>query len=725
MLALIVLQVARSLRPNAAGPVLHANTCSNSSVTQKWDFSHTDGEIQQHGTNQLCVDIDGYSTANMGTLQVFACHPKDKNPEHQNQAWSMDAAAKTIKATGSAKGKCIDVSNFGSDGSGSIVWTYDCTGTANQQWSYDATTGMLHSLQTGSHVSLCLDSGAVPPPPRPCSVAANANLPWCDSTLPTEVRLKDLVDRILPEEIVGLFSNGDGGVPSMHIPRYQWWSEALHGVGHSPGVTFSGDTPNATSFPQVITTGSTFNNTLFGMIGDAISTEARAFNNVGHAGNTFWTPNVNIFRDPRWGRGQETPGEDPTHNADYAAHFVPGMQGGVAPKYIKASSCLKHYFAYNLENWGGVDRHHFNAIVDEQDLVDTYLPPFQSGVQRGNASGLMCSYNAVNGVPSCANKPYLNGVLREKWGFDGYVTSDCGAVNDVQNNHKYTHNGDNTSFVVLDAGMDIDCGGFLGQNLGKAIADGAVTKATWGTALTNLFRVRMRVGQFDPVKAQPYLAYGLDKIDTPAHQELALEAAKQGVVLLKNTAATLPLDAAAIETVAVVGPLADNGAVLLGNYEGTPPYEITVAAGVGAEGVAVTTVPGVPSVSSTDTSGIAAAVAAAKGAQATIIVAGLDQSQESEGHDRTVLTMPGAQNELIAAVAAAAKGPVVLVLLCGGAVDVSAHVANAKIGAILWAGYPGQSGGAAIGETLFGRNNPSGKLTQTWCVARWAVLLFY
>ena len=355
--------------------------------------------------------------------------------------------------------------------------------------------------------------------------------------------------------------------------------------------------------------------------------------------------------------------------------------------------------------------------VDEQDLTDTYLPPFQSGVQRGNASGLMCSYNSVNGVPSCGNKAYLNGKIRKEWGFDGYVTSDCGAVSDVQNNHHYTKTGDNTSFVVLDAGMDSDCGGFLNSNLGKAISDGAVTKSTWGPALTNLFRVRMRLGQFDPIAQQPYLAYGLDKINSAPHQALAYEAARQGLVLLKNTAKTLPLNEVVVETVAVVGPLADNGDVMLGNYHGTPPFKISVASGMGAAGVGVTIEAGLKSVSDSSTDAIPMAVAAAAAADATIIVAGLDQSQESEGHDRTVITMPGAQDELITKVAAAAKGPVVLVLLSGGAIDVSAHVANPKIGAILWGGYPGQSGGTAIAETLFGRNNPSGKLTQTWCVS--------
>merc|ERR1712137_1064968 len=210
------------------------------------------------------------------------------------------------------------------------------------------------------------------------------------------------------------------------------------------------------------------------------------------------------------------------------------MQEGEDPNYIKASSCLKHFAAYNLENWGGADRHHFDAKVTEQDLADTYYPPFEAGVKKGKASGMMCSYNSVNGVPSCANKPMLNGVARGEWGFDGYITSDCGAVNDVFAKHQYETDADKVSKLVLEAGMDSDCGGFLGGHMQSSINAGVTTKADYDAALTNMFRVRMRLGHFDPAASQPYMQYGVDRINTPAHQQLALEAARQGIVLLKS-----------------------------------------------------------------------------------------------------------------------------------------------------------------------------------------------
>mmetsp|Transcript_57174 Transcript_57174/g.122822 ORF Transcript_57174/g.122822 Transcript_57174/m.122822 type:complete len:740 (-) Transcript_57174:188-2407(-) len=561
-------------------------------------------------------------------------------------------------------------------------------------------------------VSAALFSAGLAADGRPCDVAPGKGQPWCDATKSLDDRVADLVSRIPEKDVVGLFANGASGVPELNIPAYQWWSEALHGVGKSPGVTFSGKTPSATSFPQVITTASSFNTTLFRAIGSAISTEARAFNNQGHAGNTFWTPNINIYRDPRWGRGQETPGEDPVLNGEYAANFVPGMQDGEDPNHIKSSACLKHFAAYSLENYQGMDRHHFDAQVSQQDLEDTYFPAFKTGIQKGNASGLMCSYNAVNGVPSCANTGLLNGLARKEWGFDGYITSDCGAVEDVFSNHKYDPSADHVVTDVLEAGMDSDCGAFLGKHMQDAITTGVVSKDDFNAALTNMFRVRMRLGHFDPVDTQPYLKYGVDKINTPDHQELALEAARQGIVLLKNDGGALPLDASKVKKIAIIGPHANATTTMQGNYQGVAPYLISPAEGL--QKFAEISVQHGCDVDSKDTSGIAPAADAAADADVTVLFIGIDQSQEKEGHDRSNITLPGVQYQLIDAVAAKAKGPVVLVVMSGGAVDVADAKGDSRIASIVWAGYPGQSGGQAIAEILFGAVNPSGRLTQTW-----------
>jgi beta-glucosidase-like glycosyl hydrolase len=448
---------------------------------------------------------------------------------------------------------------------------------------------------------------------------------------------------------------------------------------------------------------------MWNTIGKTIATEARAFNNAGHAGLTFWTPNINIFRDPRWGRGQETPGEDPFLNAEYAANFVTGMQVGEDPNYVKASACCKHYAAYSLEDWGGVDRHHFDGNVTDQDWADTYLPAFQSCIQRGRGS-IMCSYNANNGVPSCADHHLLTDDLRTSWGFNMYVTGDCGAVDDVQYTHDYTSNVADTCAAVLKAGLNVDCGGFLQAHLQEALNAKTVTEDDLNLRLTDLFSVQMRLGMFDPAASQPYKQIQPSAINTPTNQALALRAAQEGLVLLKNNG-VLPLSKTNVKTIAVSGPNADAPSTLQGNYYGNAPYLITPRAGL-ATYATVNYTQGC-SMSGTSTSGIDAAVTAAKNADATVIVVGLDQSQEAEGHDRTSIAFPGVQSSLLSQVSAGARGPVIVVLMSGSSVDISALVSSPDVDAILWVGYPGQSGGTAIAQVIFGDVNPSGRLPFT------------
>lgn len=550
---------------------------------------------------------------------------------------------------------------------------------------------------------------------NPCLLDPLKSTDVCDVNLANVARIRALLTLLLPDEKAGLLSNNAKGVSRLNIPAYQWWSEALHGIGGSPGVTFNGSTPFATSFPQVVTTSSSFNTTLFSLIGDAIGTEGHAFFNEHHAGLTFWTPNINIFRDPRWGRGQETPGEDPTLTAAYAAAFTGSFQGGGSfPKYLKASSCCKHYSAYDLEDWEGVDRHHFNAVVSKQDQNDTYFPAFQSCVQRGQVSSIMCSYNAVNGVPSCVNSDLLNGQLRQDWGFEGYITSDCQAVDDVKNAHHYTTSNDSTIVDSLSAGMDSDCGNFFENHLGGCIADGTCSNSVLDPALENLFGVQFRLGLFDPLENQPYSKLGVSDINTPKHQQLALEAAEQGIVLLKNDPIVLPLNPSKGEKMAVVGPNANATETLLGNYEGNAPYRITVFEGVSRFVTDPVYEPGCANVNCGSTDQFSSAAQAAENADCVILVVGLDQTVEKEGLDRYDISLPGEQEALIEVVASAAKKPIILVVMGGGCVDLSAAKANKNVGAILWTGYPGQSGGNAIARTLFGLNVPSGRLTQTF-----------
>ena len=423
---------------------------------------------------------------------------------------------------------------------------------------------------------------------RPCSTPPFSTHPYCNASLPFNTRTYDLVNRIGNISLPRLLSNLDSGVPSLGIEAYEWWNEALHGVGESPGVSFTGTTPFATVFPEPILTSSSFNRTLFRAIGEAISTEARGFANAGHAGLSFWTPNVNIFRDPRWGRGQETPGEDPTLTSHYAEDFVLGMQGGFLPAYLKVAVTLKHFLAYSLEHdpLTNITRHNFNAIVSSADLADTYLPAFEAGVKLGGAAGLMCSYNAVNGVPSCANTEFLTTVLRGEWGFDGYITSDCGAVFDVETNHHYTSSRAATIDAVLNSGMDSDCGPIPGfsfydlylPSILKDLKNKHERVEGVKRAARRLFRVRMRLGEFDPVAKQPYLQIKTDAIDSPEHRALAHDAARQGLVLLKDSTLALPLPRSA--AIAVIGPLANQSDVMLGNYHGIPSSLVSVFAGL-------------------------------------------------------------------------------------------------------------------------------------------------
>eukprot|EP01121_Diplochlamys_sp_Union-15-3_P018262 TRINITY_DN661_c0_g1_i1.p1 TRINITY_DN661_c0_g1~~TRINITY_DN661_c0_g1_i1.p1 ORF type:complete len:885 (-),score=214.53 TRINITY_DN661_c0_g1_i1:67-2721(-) len=669
---------------------------------QQWVI-HPDDLTIRLKSDDKCVDISNYGTSDGSNVWLFSCHTQDKDPAHQNQEWRYDATKKTFVST--LSGKCLDVNAYGTS-PGTNVQIWDCTGNANQEWYINQTDSTIRGVASG----LCLDAGSSYPPP--CSQQPEINYPYCNYNLPIADRVKDLVSRIPLNEKIGLFENGASPVPSQRLPGYQWWSEALHGVAGSPGVSFSGATPFATSFPQIIGMGASFNMDLVHRMGVAIGTEGRAMNNLGNAGLTFWAPNINIIRDPRWGRGQETPGEDPFLTSSYVVNFVTGLQNDpMDPNHLKVSSCCKHYAAYDLENWHGMDRYHFNAICTEQDLADTYFPAFHSCVQQGKASGVMCSYNAVNGVPSCASQDLLNNRLRAQWGFYGYITSDCGAVDCVYNAHHYSKTPEDTCKDVLSAGMDIDCGSFLPSNLNSALSKGIVTQQNVDNALINLFTVQMRLGLFDPVSKQPFKSLNASSVNSPAHQALALEASRQSIVLLKNTNNALPLDKSKVKTIAVIGPNAAATSTMQGNYYGNAPYLISPTSGL-SKYATVKYVKGCD-IASSDTSGFAAACSAAQTSDATVIVIGLDQSQESEGNDRTILALPGVQNQLVSHVASCSKNPVTVVVMTGGPVDISAQRDAQNVGSILWVGYPGQSGGQAIAEVIFGDYNPGGRLPYT------------
>ncbi|XP_073118608.1 LOW QUALITY PROTEIN: beta-xylosidase/alpha-L-arabinofuranosidase 2-like [Henckelia pumila] len=552
-----------------------------------------------------------------------------------------------------------------------------------------------------------------------CDVSSNPglkNLSFCDSSLDLKTRVSDLVSRLTLQEKIGWLVNGAKGVNRLGIPNYQWWSEALHGVSYvGPGTKFSGLVPGATSFPQVLLTAATFNESLFESIGKVVSTEARAMYNVGLAGLTFWSPNINIFRDPRWGRGQETPGEDPVLSSKYGAAYVRGLQqrDDGDKERLKVAACCKHYTAYDLDNWKGFQRYNFDAVVTKQDMDDTFQPPFKSCVLDGNVASVMCSYNQVNGKPTCGDPDLLAGVIRGQWNLNGYIVTDCDSLNEMFYTQKYTKTPEETAALSLNSGLDLNCGDFLSSFTLGAVTKGLVNETVIDGAISNNFGTMMRLGFFDgdPSK-QKYGNLGPKDVCTEANQELAREAARQGIVLLKNTKGSLPLSATSIKNLAVIGPNSNATHTMLGNYEGTPCKYTSPLQGLAAL-VATVYQPGCADVKCA-TAQVDAAKKVASTADAVVMVMGSDQSVEAESLDRVDITLPGQQQLLINSVAGVSKGPVILVLMTGGGMDVQFAKDNPNITSILWVGFPGEAGGAAIADVIFGLHNPGGKLPMTW-----------
>ncbi|KAK1319884.1 putative beta-D-xylosidase 2 [Acorus calamus] len=554
-----------------------------------------------------------------------------------------------------------------------------------------------------------------------CGGGPASSLPFCRTSLPIRDRVRDLIGRLTLQEKVRLLVNNAAAVPRLGIGGYEWWSEALHGVSNvGPGTHFGGAFAGATSFPQVLSSAASFNASLWEEIGKVVSGEARAMYNGGQAGLTYWSPNVNVFRDPRWGRGQETPGEDPVVAAKYAAAYVRGLQGGGGGGRLKVAACCKHYTAYDLDNWKGVDRFHFNALVSKQDLEETYDVPFKACVVEGRVASVMCSYNQVNGVPTCADQHFLRNTVRRQWGLDGYIVSDCDSVSVFYNDQHFTSTPEAAAADAIRAGLDLDCGPFLAVHTISAVQDGKLGEKEINGALSNTLKVQMRLGMYDgDPSTQPFGHLGPSDVCTPQHRELALEAARQGIVLLKNSPGpgragpALPLSPTLHRTVAVIGPNSAATATMIGNYAGVPCGYVTAEQGIGQYAHVIHQT-GCTNVECDGRQPFGSAVDSARRADAVVLVMGLDQSVEAEFRDRTNVILPGRQGELITKVARVARGPVILVLMCGGPVDVGFAERDSRISAIVWAGYPGESGGTAIADVLFGRVNPSGKLPNTW-----------
>lgn len=407
----------------------------------------------------------------------------------------------------------------------------------------------------------------------PASAQDPGKFPFQNPQLSTDVRVKDLISRMTLEEKASQMMNHAAAIDRLGVPEYDWWNEALHGVARAG---------HATVFPQAIGMAATWDAPLMLQIGDTISTEARAKYRMALAANdhriyrglTFWSPNINIFRDPRWGRGQETYGEDPYLTAQMGLSFIKGMQG-TNPKYLKVVATSKHFAVHSGPE---SSRHMFDVPVSRHDLADTYLPAFRATVIEGPAQSVMCAYNSILGKPACASDLLLGDELRSNWKFKGYVVSDCGAVGDIADGHHFAKSMEEASADALKAGTDLDCGDEY-KSLPKAVAQGLIKEADLDLALTRLFRARFQLGMFDPVAMVSFNQIPTSENDTPEHRKVSLQAARESIVLLKNENHALPLSPA-FKTIAVIGPNADQLDTLEGNYNGTPSQYVTVLDGI-------------------------------------------------------------------------------------------------------------------------------------------------
>lgn len=541
---------------------------------------------------------------------------------------------------------------------------------------------------------------------------------YLDEKLSFEERAKDLVSLMTIDEAASQLRYDAPAIPRLNVPDYNWWNEALHGVARC-GM--------ATVFPQAIALGAAFNPDLVGEVADAISTEGRAKYNAFrqekdhgiYKGITYWSPNVNIFRDPRWGRGQETYGEDPYLSARLGTAYVKGLQGN-HPRYLKAAACAKHFAVHS-----GPEslRHSFNAVAAPRDLEETYLPAFEALAKAGVA-GFMGAYNRTNGEPCCAGKQLMMDTLRGKWGWDGYFTSDCWAIADFHLHHNITSTAPESAALALKHGCHLNCGNTYLHML-LALQEGLVTQEDIRRAAVKLMEVRMRLGMFDLHTPWDKLDYSA--VDSPEHRRLNLRSARESLVLLKNDG-ILPLDPETISTVAVIGPNADSQAALNGNYHGTANEYTTVLEGVRQA---------LPDKRVIYTKGchlfeekledpgyfgdcLSEAKIQAKCADLTILVLGMDETIEGEEMhgrenftgDKRNLLLPASQRALMEAVLDAGK-PCIVVCMTGSAVDLS--MPQEKANAVIQAWYPGARGGTAVADLLLGAFSPSGRLPVTFC----------
>lgn len=559
--------------------------------------------------------------------------------------------------------------------------------------------------------------------------ACQQKLPYQDASLSPEKRAADLVQRLTLEEKVSLMQNNSSAVPRLGIKPYEWWNEALHGVARN-GL--------ATVFPQAIGMGAAFDDSLLHVVFTAVSDEARAKNHIArrdssykrYEGLTFWTPNINIFRDPRWGRGQETYGEDPYLTGQLGMAVVRGLQGPEDSQYDKAHACAKHYAVHSGPEW---NRHSFNAEnIDPRDLWETYLPAFKDLVQKAGVKEVMCAYNRFEGSPCCNSDRLLMQILRDEWGYEGLVVSDCGAINDfyVEGRHETHEDEADASSAAVLSGTDLECGSVY-KSLADAVRQGKIKESDLDRSVSRLLKARFELGEMD--ETTPWDAIPDSVVNCRIHQALALRMARESMTLLQNKNNLLPLKAGM--TVALVGPNANDSVMQWGNYNGFPSHTVTllealrkrlseeqliyVPGALYAEGF----VPKHKKDEIEQTKPLDAASLLKQVGRADVVVfaGGISPLLEGEemkvdvqgfkGGDRTDIELPAIQRQLLKALKAAGK-KVVFVNFSGSAVGLEPETQTCD--AILQAWYPGEAGGTAVADVLYGDYNPAGRLPVTF-----------
>ena len=568
-----------------------------------------------------------------------------------------------------------------------------------------------------------------PEAPSKATTSALDTLGFFNTSLSIDERVQDLISRLTLAEKADQMMHNTSAIERLGIPPYSYWNEALHGVGRS-GI--------ATVFPQAIGLGATFDEELAHRVSSAISDEARAMHNAAKAkgyhkqygGLTFWTPNINIFRDPRWGRGQETYGEDPYLTSRIGTSFVKGLQGD-DPNYLKTAACAKHYAVHSGPE---ALRHEFNAVASKKDMWETYLPAFEALITEANVEAVMCAYNSTNGEPCCSNKYLITDVLLDKWKFKGHLLSDCWALEDLYHDendpipgHAVVKTQAEAAALAVKSGVSLNCGSTYLEGLPQAVKEGLITEAEIDKELATLLKTRFRLGLFDPAGNNPFDNISGNVVNSDEHRAIAKEVAQKAIVMLKNNG-VLPLKND-LSKYFVTGPNASNNEILLGNYYGTNPKLVTILEGIaGAIDPAsqlqyrIGSMLAVPPVNPMDW-----ASAHAGSSDVTLAVLGISSLIEGEEGeslasatkgDRLDYNLPKHQIDYLKKLRAAADGnpedkkPIVAIIAGGSPMNLAEVQELADAVLLVW--YPGEEGGNAVADIIFGKISPSGRLPITF-----------